>query len=454
MAVATEISPVIERLDPRRGRDRRFAIRFWDGSEIGPTDGLPADFTLRLTSPQALGHLLWAPGQLGLARAWVAGAVELDGDLDHALRTLRERARGARLDARALARLAALAARHGAWRRPPVPASEARVRGRRHSLRRDSQAVRHHYDVPTAFYRLVLGPSMVYSCACFDDPDEPLETAQERKLDLICRKLELREGERFLDVGCGWGSLVIHAAREYGARAVGVTLSPEQAREAERRIEEAGLRDRCEVRVLDYRELSDGPYDKIASVGMYEHVGASGLDRYFKQLTALLRPGGALLNHGITRNAPRPKRTGAFIHRYVFPDGHLHPIGDVVAAVGRSGLELRHLETLREHYAITLRRWVANLEANRDEAARLAGADRERIWRLYMTGSAQAFEEGELGVYQTLAVAPEAGGRQVRALARTPSQARFARADGNAAYRRSRNSPISSATRSGSSSTR
>jgi cyclopropane-fatty-acyl-phospholipid synthase len=253
----------------------------------------------------------------------------------------------------------------------------------------------------------VLGPSMVYSCAYFADPAESVDTAQERKLELICRKLRLSDDERFLDVGCGWGSLVIHAAREHGVRAVGVTISEAQAELARERVREAGLSDRVEIRVVDYREVADGPYDKIASVGMYEHVGRDELRNYFAQILGLLRPGGLFLNHGISRVAPHVKRKpwasdATFLSRYVFPDGELSLLGTVIEAAETAGLETRDDESLREHYALTLREWVRNLAKHRDEAIAIAGEDRERVWRLYMTGAALAFEAGEIGVHQTL----------------------------------------------------
>jgi len=252
----------------------------------------------------------------------------------------------------------------------------------------------------------VLGPSMVYSCAYFAEPGEPLERAQERKLDLVCRKLGLRPGQRLLDVGCGWGSLLLHAARRYGVRAVGVTLSSSQAREARWRVAEADLDGRVEVRVADYREVRDGPYDAIASVGMVEHVGLDMLRTYAQRLAALVRPGGRVLNHGIVRLAPAPRSDRTFIARYVFPDGELHPLSAVVAAFERAGLEVRDVEALREHYPLTLRAWGRNLARNREAAVAQAGEERERVWRLYMAGSALAFERGEIGVFQTLAVRP------------------------------------------------
>jgi cyclopropane-fatty-acyl-phospholipid synthase len=423
MTAASVLEPVLRELDPRQGRDRPFALRFWDGSEL-PAPGTPA-FTLHARRREALGHLLRRPDQLGAARAWVSGALDVEGDLQTTLRVLGERLDGFRLTRRNYIRLARAGAELGALRPPPIPAGETRPRGRRHSLRRDARAISHHYDVPTGFYRLVLGPSLVYSCAYFERPGDSLERAQEAKLDLICRKLRLTEGERFLDVGCGWGSLVIHAARRYGARATGVTLSREQAAEAERRIAAAGLSDRAEVRLCDYRELRDGPYDKIASVGMYEHVGRDELAGYVDRLGALLRAGGLLLNHGITRLRPVEGPRRSFVDAYVFPDGELHPVGAILGLLEERGWELRHVEALREHYVRTLRAWAANLAAHRAEAIALAGEERERVWRLYMTACALAFERGDIGVYQTLAVRPGAAAELMPR--RAPTRPRAAR---------------------------
>jgi cyclopropane-fatty-acyl-phospholipid synthase len=376
-------------------------VRFWDGSEI-PSDG-PAAVVIR--DPAAVVHLLRSPGQLGLARAWVDGSLDVDGDLEAVLRT-RGAFSGIRLSAADRARLGVAAARIAGARLlriPPIPAIEARLKGGRRSLRRDRDAVRHHYDVSNRFYRLVLGPTMVYSCAYFAGPDDTLEDAQERKLELICRKLRLTEGERVLDIGCGWGSLLIHAAANHGVKGVGVTLSEPQAQLARTRVAEAGLEDRVEIRVQDYREVADGPFDKIASVGMYEHVGRDELGRYVQAVTKLLRPGGLFLNHGITRLMPHEPEPDPFIGRYVFPDGELLPLTDIMSATQAAGLEVRDAESLREHYPLTLRRWVDNLVANRDEAIAEAGPQRERVWRLYMLGSALGFEAGEISVHQVLA---------------------------------------------------
>jgi len=408
--VAEAVRPVVERIDRRAPGARDFGLRFWDGSEVPPPPTADDELTLVVRDPVALAYALRQPNELGFGRAWVTGALDVDGDLERGL-ALRDRFGGLRLSAAdRLAALRAVARLGGVrLRGPAVPASEAPVgRGRRHSLDRDRVAVRHHYDVSNAFYRMVLGPTMVYSCAYFSSPDDTLEVAQTRKLETICRKLRLRAGDRLLDIGCGWGTLVLHAAREHGARAVGVTLSQPQAELARERIRAAGLSDRCEIRVADYREVDDGPYDKVSSVGMYEHVGRAQLGEYAGRVTRLLREGGLFLNHGIVRAQPRLWDKHSFIARYVFPDGELHPVGAVVDAMEQAGLEVRDDEALREHYALTLRRWVANLAANRDAAIAEAGTERERVWRLYMTGSAVAFEAGDISVHQVLAAKPGA----------------------------------------------
>jgi cyclopropane-fatty-acyl-phospholipid synthase len=431
--LAARAVPLLDEIAGGAFTRRPFALTLWDGSELPATEpaqgpaglrsgvhgngaaardasanGLPR---LRARSPRALAQLLREPSELGLARAWVRGDLDLDGDAETAL-TACLRYEGVRLTVADRVRGLALARRLGLRARdlrlPPPPAAEARLHGRRHSLRRDRIAVRHHYDVSTGFYRLVLGPSLVYSCAYWAQQGETLEEAQTRKLDLVCRKLDLQPGERLLDVGCGWGSLLLHAAAHYGVRAVGITLSASQAAEARRRAAEAGLTDRVEVRVADYRELDDGPYDKIASVGMVEHVGVSLLETYARQAARLLRPGGRILNHGIVRLRPKPHSERSFIARYVFPDGELHPLSEVIVALEHAGLEVRDVEALREHYPLTLRAWSRNLARHRREAIAHAGAERERVWRLYMAGSALAFARGEIGVFQTLAVRPGA----------------------------------------------
>ena len=388
------------------GPDPPVAVELHDGSELGPADA-PARLVFR--SPDVLRRLLTAPGELGFARAYVAGELEVEGDLYAALE-LQERLAGARLAPRHWVAALRLVGRDGLRPLAP-PAEEARMRGRRHSRERDAAAIAHHYDVSNRFYRLVLGPSLTYSCAVFAEPALTLEEAQAAKHELVCAKLGLEEGMRLLDVGCGWGSLLIHAAEHHGVEGVGVTLSRAQAELARERIAEAGVADGVEVRLADYRDLHGVRFDAISSIGMFEHVGRSQLAVYFRRLYELVRPGGRLLNHGISRppgQRPRFGRRG-FVQRYVFPDGELHEIGSVVSAVQRAGFEARHVESLREHYALTLRSWVANLEESWDEAVAEVGPARARIWRLYMAGSALGFEAGRLQVHQALAVRAERG---------------------------------------------
>jgi len=385
------------------------AVEAYDGSRSGPVDA-PATIVIR--SPDALRRIVTAPGELGLARAYVSGDLELQGSI-WALLELRDRIPDVQLEPKTMLRLV-----HelGGWRevRPlPPPDEEVRLRGWRHSKARDAAAISHHYDVSNAFYRLVLGPSLTYSCAVWHDPDDTLEAAQANKYELICRKLDLRPGMRLLDVGCGWGGMVMHAAQNHGVQAVGITISRQQAELAEKRVAEAGLSDQVQIRVQDYREVTDGPYDGISSIGMFEHVGEARLAEYFECLRRLVRPEGRLLNHGISRparseKARLPRRS--FINRYVFPDGELHEVGRVISITQDAGFEVRHVESLREHYALTLRRWVANLEAHWDEAVAEVGAPRARVWRLYMAGSAIGFEAGRTQIHQVLSVPREPSG--------------------------------------------
>lgn len=380
----------------------------YDGSRTGPP-GAPA--TIDVRRPDALRRILTAPGQLGLSRAYVAGDLEILGDI-YAVLQLRDRLAGVRLGRTRMADLGRLLRVPGALGRPlPPPPEEARLAGRLHTRHRDAAAVTHHYDVSNEFYRLVLGPSMTYSCAVWSDPEVGLEAAQEAKHELVCRKLGLRPGMRLLDVGCGWGGLVLHAARHHGVEATGVTLSTQQAELARERVDAAGLADRVQIRLEDYRDVADGPFDAVASVGMVEHVGEANLPAYFATLHSLLAPGGRLLNHGICTPAGRTamKDPRGFIQRYVFPDGELPEIGTIVSTAQHAGLEVRHQENLREHYALTLRAWVANLERDYDRAVELAGPGRARVWRLYMAGSALGFEAGHVEVHQVLAVRPDGG---------------------------------------------
>ncbi|MGK5112905.1 class I SAM-dependent methyltransferase [Geodermatophilus sp. CPCC 205506] len=387
-------------------------LRAWDGTVAGP-EGAPV---IGVRTPRALRRLVWAPGELGLGRAYVAGELEIEGDVFATLSALTSAGRLAvagpppaptlrdRLGlVRTAARLGALGPE------PAPPPEEVRLRrfGRRHSRARDAAAIAHHYDVSNDFYALVLGSSMVYSCAVWESPATGLDAAQEAKLDLVCRKLGLVPGARLLDVGCGWGSLALHAAQRYGAHVVGITLSAAQAELARRRVAEAGLADRVEIRVQDYRDVPDGPYDAVASIGMAEHVGAAGMAGYVRTLHALLRPGGRLLNHAIAWNAGSPGwDPDTFITRFVFPDGELLDLAGTVSALEDGGLEVLDVEALRRHYALTLRAWVERLEKHWDAAVSLAGPGRARVWRLYMAASALAFEAGKLGVNQVLVQRP------------------------------------------------
>jgi cyclopropane-fatty-acyl-phospholipid synthase len=396
-------------VDEVLGGDIPVAVEAYDGSRAGPPG---ADTTLVIRNPDGLRRAITAPGELGLARAYVAGDLDVEGSIWDLL-ALRDRMPDVRLDARVVMRLVK---EIGGWRevhRVEPPAEEVRLRGRRHSKARDAAAVSHHYDVSNAFYRLVLGPSMTYSCAVWHDPTGTLEQAQANKYELICRKLGLEPGMRLLDVGCGWGGMVMHAARHHGVKAVGVTIAHRQAELAEKRVAEAGLSDDVEIRVQDYRDVADGPYDAVSSIGMFEHVGEARLGEYFERLRTLVDPHGRMLNHGISRpsghRARLPNRS--FINRYVFPDGELHDIGRVVSLVQQQGFEVRHVETLREHYALTLRAWVDNLEADWDAAVQEVGEPRARVWRLYMAGSAINFEAGRTQVHQVLATPNTDDGR-------------------------------------------
>lgn len=405
--VAAAMRPVIE-----GGFGRKIPIRFefWDGSMLNPRDQTVA--TLRFNSPDAIRRLLWMPNELGLGRAYVSGDIDLDGDLVDVVMAFRdakpEVANTAR-PWRALPSAVMAAKRVGALGRPlPPPPEEARLHGWRHSLRRDANAIGHHYDVGNDFYELVLGPTMTYSCARFAQPDVTLEDAQTAKHDLVCRKLGLHEhpGARLLDVGCGWGSMAIHAALHYDAKVVGITISKAQAERARKRISDAGVTDRVEIRLQDYRDLTGETFDAISSVGMSEHVGHGKIDQYFATLRSVLVPQGRLLNHAISSVGGSTLGPRSFIGRYVFPDGELIDVGNVVLSMEEAGFEVRDVESLREHYARTLRCWVSNLESNWDQAVAMVGAPRAKVWRLYMAGSAVGFEDGGIGIHQVLGVVP------------------------------------------------
>jgi cyclopropane-fatty-acyl-phospholipid synthase len=381
--------------------ERPFAVAFWDGSEVAATNGGGGPtFTVR--SPRAAAHVLLAPGQLGLGRAYVSGELEVD-DVDAVIELLNgwqpPSLDGA--DKRALLLGAVRAA--GLTAPPRRPAAELRPSGRRHSKERDARAVRHHYDVSNEFFELFLGPTMVYSCAIWrDGQKKTLEEAQEEKLDTVARKLALQEGERVLDVGCGWGGFPLWAATRYGCEVVGITLSPPQAERARQRAEEAGVADRVEIRVMDYRDLagSGEKFDAIASIGMVEHVGSANIDEYARVLAGLLEPGGRLLNHGITRLRHTDAEAGAFSERYVFPDAAPLHLSRNLLALERAGFIAHHVEDFAPDYAETLRRWAANLDANLEQATRLAGPERIRVWRLYLRAARNGFESGFTSIYQ------------------------------------------------------
>jgi len=405
-STATRLKSLLERLLQAPLPVR---IRAWDRSEAGPADAP----VLVIRNRRALRRLMWQPGELGLARAYVAGDIDVEGDLYEVLDRLAALLwRGAAVRGLPARAVAAEMIRLGiVGTQPKPPPEEMSMSGIRHSRRRDRQAISHHYDVGNDFYRIVLGPSMGYSCADWTDdgPGYDLADAQRDKLDLICRKLDLKPGTRLLDVGCGWGSLALHAAREYGAQVVGITLSTEQADYAHKQVAEAGLTDQIEIRIQDYRDLDDGPFDAIASVGMAEHVGTGPYAEYASILFRQLKPGGRLLNHQIAAIHPEAKVPGrrpqrSFIDAYVFPDGELAPLGTTVSALEEAGFEVRDVQALREHYARTLRAWVANLESDWSTAVKLTSRGRARVWRLYMAASALAFEHGRIGVNQVLAV--------------------------------------------------
>ena len=392
-------------------------VRAWDGSQAGPA-GRPV---LVLRDRQALRRMLWHPGELGLAQAYVTGELDVEGDITEVLRSGWQAAgRGGLAAGRPHGRLSAagwLAAAQVAVRlgvpgpRPPAPAAEARISGRLHSRDRDRAAIAHHYDLPAAFYQLILDPQMAYSCGCWtSDPACTLASAQRAKLDLIAGQLGLRPGLRLLDVGCGWGSLAIHAAQRYGARVTAVTLSGEQAAYLRRRAADAGLGALVDVRNQDYRDITGRPHDAIASVEMGEHVGAGQYPAFCDLLSRQLRPGGRLLIQQMSRSSRAPGG-GKFIEAYIAPDMQMRPVGETVCLLEKAGLEVRDVHAMREHYPPTVRAWLGNLERRWDEAAGLIGTESARVWRLYLAGSALAFEQGRMGVDQILAVRPAPGRR-------------------------------------------
>lgn len=383
-------------------------VTAYDGSAAGPDR---AQVTARVLDPRALTHLILAPGELGLARGYVSGLLELDAP-DH-YTALKAFAGGAHLGdlswSQRLQLFGALAPEAAHWVEPPPEelGNKRYLSGlRRHGKGRDAVAISHHYDLSNAFYVRLLGPSMAYSCGAYPTAESTLEQAQHHKFDLICRKLGLQPGMRLLDVGCGWGGMALHAAQHYGVEVVGVTLSRQQAVWAQNAVDEAGLAKQIDIRFCDYRDLTDGGFDAISSIGMSEHVGLAQLDGYAARLASLLRPQGRLLNHCITRpddDSEAISKRG-FITRYVFPDGELAGMGRIAGALQRAGLEVRHDENLREHYGRTLAAWCNNLDAHWGEAMAEVGPGAAKIWALYLAGSRLAFETNQLQLHQMLAV--------------------------------------------------
>ncbi len=394
-----------------------FHFEAYDGSTAGPAD---SRIRLRLLNERGLSYLLTAPGDLGMARAYVSGDLEVDGiplgDPYDALVHLQNNLRFA-MPSPAEAFTIVRGLGFGHLKPPPPPPQEALpkwrrlLEGFRHSKARDAEAIHHHYDVSNRFYEMVLGPSMTYTCACFPSADASLEEAQANKYDLVARKLDLKPGMRLLDIGSGWGGMVRHAAQRYGVQVIGVTLSREQASWAQQAIKRDGLDDVAEVRFGDYRDIAETGFDAVSSIGLTEHIGVRNYPSYFGWIRDKLVPGGRLLNHCITRSDNRSRDTGAFIDRYVFPDGELTGSGRIITEIQDCGMEVRHEENLREHYALTLKGWCHNLVENWDECVREAGEGTAKVWGLYMAGSRLGFERNEIQLHQVLAVKTDEQGR-------------------------------------------
>jgi cyclopropane-fatty-acyl-phospholipid synthase len=405
------LAEVFERV---AGPDAPVQFKAFDGSRAGAEDS-PVRITIK--SRDAVAYLAQAPGALGLARAYVSGHLDVEGDMYAALARMATAQRLEWTKAEQLRLLGDLGGPRLLWPRMDPPPQEVRVNsrwrlGRRHSKDRDANAISHHYDVSNTFYEWVLGPSMAYTCACYPRADATLEEAQANKFELVSRKLGLKPGMRLLDVGCGWGGMVMHAAREHGVKGLGVTLSAEQASWAQRAIKEAGLSDLAEVRHMDYRDVAEADFDAVSSIGLTEHIGKAELPGYFAFLYGKLRPQGRLLNHCITRpdnKGPNVVKDG-FINRYVFPDGELEGPGYLLSLIHDTGFEVRHEENLREHYAMTLAGWCANLDDHWDEAVAEVGEGTARVWRLYMAGSRLGFERNQIQLHQILGVKLDANG--------------------------------------------
>ncbi len=403
-----------EAAEPFVGGELPVRLRAWDGSEAGPADAP----LVELRSPDAVRRLLRHPGELGAAQAYVTGELEVHADLEEALSyafgVARSRGLGGRRPSpAALARAARTVVSLGLLGRPPQPpATQARVRGRLHSKLRDRSSIAHHYDFSNDFYALLLDPSMAYSCGYFtsDDPSYGVADSQRDKLDLVCRKLGVSAGSTLLDVGCGWGSLSLHAAEQYGAQVTGVTIAAEQKRFIDARIAERGLGDRVRIELCDYRDV-EGSFDAVGSIEMGEHVGERNFPRYVEALRRAARPGGSVLVQMMSRpgrNGGRWPGGGPFIESFIAPDMHMRPVGETVAYLERGGLEVRDVHGLREHYVRTVAGWMQNFEANLDALTAMVGEEAVRVWRLYLVGGAMAFRDGRMGVDQILCVRPGA----------------------------------------------
>ncbi|MET7330590.1 cyclopropane-fatty-acyl-phospholipid synthase family protein [Nonomuraea sp. NPDC005650] len=400
MALATIFEKIV-------GSEANVAFQAYDGSKAGP-DG--SDLSIEVKSPIAVAYLAQAPGELGLARAYISGHIDVHGDMYTLLDRMWNITTNDLTTQEKVAAVRALGVKPLLMRVPPPPQemrqSTLAKLGSRHAKQRDAEAIHHHYDVSNRFYEWVLGPSMAYTCAVFPSEDATLEEAQYTKFDLVARKLDLKPGMRLLDVGCGWGGMVMHAAKHYGVKALGVTLSRQQAEWAQKAIAEAGLQDLAEVRYMDYRDVQESDFDAVSSIGLTEHIGKTNVPSYFEFLYGKLRPGGRILNHCITRPTGKEKtfNKGGFINRYVFPDGELESVGWLVRQMEDIGFEIRHEENLREHYAKTLRHWCDNLDANWADAVEEVGMGTARVWALYMAGCIVGFERNKVQLHQVLGV--------------------------------------------------
>ncbi|SEG43687.1 cyclopropane-fatty-acyl-phospholipid synthase [Nonomuraea solani] len=407
MALATIFEKIV-------GSDANIAFMAYDGSKAGP-DG--ADLALEVKSPIAVAYMAQAPGELGLARAYIAGHIDVHGDLYALLDRMWNITTNDLTASEKLSAVRSLGVKPLLMRVPPPPQEMRRSAlaklGSRHAKQRDAEAIHHHYDVSNRFYEWVLGPSMAYTCACFPEEDATLEAAQYAKFDLVARKLDLKPGMRLLDVGCGWGGMVMHAAKHYGVKALGVTLSRQQAEWAQKAIAEAGLQELAEVRFMDYRDVQETGFDAVSSIGLTEHIGKANVPSYFEFLYGKLKPGGRILNHCITRPTGKEKtfNKGGFIDRYVFPDGELESVGWLIRQMEDLGFEIRHEENLREHYAKTLRFWCDNLSLNWDDAVQEVGMGTARVWALYMAGCIVGFERNKVQLHQVLGVKLDQDGR-------------------------------------------